>query len=247
MKRINILGTEVNLITKGELIKKCEDALKGGKNLKLFAINPIKVSKGYFKEELRNILNKGDINFCDGKGLCYGIKILCGEKIERIAGFEFLFEILNLANKMKKSVFFIGNREESIKKGVEILKREYPDVNFMGYLNGYFKKEEIDYLVQKFKNNPPDILFVGMGAFLQERWILYVLDRVGIKLSMGIGGSVDVISGFSPRAPEFICNMGLEWFYRLIKQPKRIKVMIHLPIFLFLLFKEKFFGGNKKC
>ncbi len=247
MKRVNVLGTEVNLVERDEILKVCEKSLNKGEVLKLFAVNPIKVSKGYFSGELRNILNRGDINFCDGKGLCFGVKFLCGKKIKRIAGFELLFDLLDISNKMKKKVFFIGNKEESVKKGVEILKKKYPNTEFMGYLNGYFKKEELDSLIEGFKENPPDFLFVGMGAFLQEKWILYILDRIKIPISMGVGGSIDVISGFSPRAPKFFCDIGFEWLYRLLKQPKRIKVMVHLPIFLFLIFKEKIFKGGKRC
>ncbi len=247
MRCVELFGVKLNLVKRDELLKICELTLDEGKPIRLFAINPIKISKSHSNEKLRKILNGGDINFCDGKGVCYALKILCGEKIERFPGFELLFCLLEIANRKEKSVFFIGNREESIKKGIEKLKKKYPDVKFMGYLNGYFKKEELDVLIEKFKKNPPDILFVGMGAFLQEKWIIYITERVKIPISIGIGGSVDVISGFSPRAPKFLCDIGLEWLYRLIRQPKRIKVMIHLPIFAFMVFKEKIRRRKVKC
>lgn len=223
-----------------ETVKKSLEFFEDGKNHVIYTPNSEIIYAAYKDENFAKILNSSDINTADGIGVVYASKILGKPLSERVAGFDFLNELIKEAAPMKKKVFLFGSKTGVAEKAAETLTQKYPGIVICGMRNGYFKDEESDEIAQEIKNTNPDIVLVCLGAPKQEKWIYKYKDVIGASVIMGAGGSLDVLAGTVSRAPEKWQKLGLEWAYRLKKEPKRIGRMSVLPKFGFtVLFKGK--------
>lgn len=129
------------------------------------------------------------------------------------------------------SVYLFGSKLGVAEMAREKLIENYPGLRVAGTHNGYFKPEDEPAIVEEINATGADLLFVCLGAPKQEQWLARNADRLKVRVAMGIGGSLDVFAGTAERAPEFYCKHGLEWFYRLKKEPWRAKRMLALPKF----------------
>ena len=244
MKKVNILGTDVNICSRDELLLTAKDALnQTEKSYNFLSINSIKIINAQNDLELRNYIKNADVVYPDAIGLCVGIKILYKINQERIPGYEFHFDVLDLCNKNELSVYVLGAKEKIIDKAMELYKIKYPKINFVGYNNGYFSEDFfINNILKEIKINKPNFIIVAMGGKLQEYYIDLIQKKSKVSLLMGVGGSLDAFIGVAPRAPRWMLKIGFEWLFRLIMQPSRYRSMIPLPIFAFKIIKKKFFG-----
>ena len=195
-----------------------------------------------------DIINSAELVLPDGVGVIKAAKILGTPLKAKVAGVEFGERTLKVAAQMEKKVFFLGGRpgvaEEAAKNMCEI----YKGLVICGTNDGYFKKtgEESDAVVEKINASGADVLFVCLGFPAQENWInnnKHSFKTVNICLALG--GSLDVYAGKVKRAPFLFIRLGLEWFYRLLKDPKRIVRMMKLPKYLFGTYFYKFNRKNK--
>lgn len=217
------------------------DGWLGGTNLKkVYTPNPEIVMMAADNEEFRKTLNRGDLVIADGIGLIYASKIRKKPLKERVTGFDTSMYIIEQAEKKGLSLFILGGKDGVAKRACESLKSTYPNLKIAGYHHGYFKgahigqsghAEEVK-VVEEINNSNADIIFVCLGAIKQENWIDYNADKLNCKIAIGNGGTVDVLAGDIKRAPEFFQKLGLEWFYRLVSEPSRIKRQIILPVFM---------------
>jgi len=185
-------------------------------------------------KKLNEIVNN-NIGYPDGVGAVMALKQKGLDAI-KIPGAEFWLDIVNEFYK-NKTFYFVGSTNDVIKKTVEKLKQEYPDINILGYRDGYLKDDDEKKLKDDLLKLKPSIIFIAQGSPRQE----YLMDRlyqIYPALYMGLGGSFDVYCGLKKRAPKFFLNYHLEWLYRLIKEPTRIRRQIVLIKF-FLLLKLK--------
>ncbi len=223
-----ILGVRVDILSRSEATSKVGEFLASDDSHMIFTPNPemlVDAQKdSYFKE----VLNKGDLNICDGKG----IQLVSKEKVERIPGVEFLFDICALAEKENKSVYLLGSgSNEVVKECKKKLLEKFPHLKIVGVHRGPkitnsfdVEKEENENVIDDIILSAPDILFVGFGHIKQEKWIYGFLPELpSVKVAMGVGGSFDFIAGKIKRAPKIFRDLGLEWLYRLIREPRRIK------------------------
>jgi len=125
---------------------------------------------------------------------------------------------------------------------VDILEQRYPGLEVVGRRNGFVQPTEMDALVNQINASGAQILFIALGSPRQEKWVAQYGVRLQVKLIQGIGGTLDTITGHVKRAPEFWQRFNLEWFYRLINEPKRITRQIKLPVFSLMVIKQKFFS-----
>ncbi|MPN46979.1 N-acetylglucosaminyldiphosphoundecaprenol N-acetyl-beta-D-mannosaminyltransferase [bioreactor metagenome] len=133
----------------------------------------------------------------------------------------------------------MGASQETIEQCVLNLKKKYPELNILGYHNGFFDQENCNDIIEDIKEKSPYALFVAMGAPRQENFIIKYMDELPCKVFMGVGGSFDGIAGKVKRAPKWMINIGLEWFYRVAKEPWRAKRLSSIPKFLIQVIKEK--------
>lgn len=248
-KTISIFGVKIDKLTKVEVLKKIESYLKENTTRTIYTPNTEIVMEAKKNEKLKNILNDGDIVIPDGIGLIYAAKIKKKCLPERVTGCDVSFEILEMANENGYSIFLLGGEEGVAKEAGEKILESYPNIRLAGTQNGYFKgahigcsgHDEEKKIVEDINASKADILFVGLGAPKQEIWIDSNKSSLNCKLIIGNGGTVDILACRVERAPEIYQKLGLEWFYRLMKDPKRIKRQMVIPLFIFtiLFSKEK--------
>ena len=183
----------------------------------------------YAKENVSyfNIITKADYIVPDGIGVVKGAQILKKEIKERVPGIELMVDLLKIANKFNQKV---------LEKMIKRIKSDYPNINIVGYSNGYINDSD-NKITDEIINLEPDYVFVAKGAPLQDEWINKVIQKTNKGLFMGVGGSFDVLAGEVKRAPEIWQKLNLEWLYRIAGDPKRWKRSMALPKFVIEVLK----------
>lgn len=234
MDKVNILGVKVSKHT----IESAADQIieyitNGDKRRCVFTPNSEIIMMAYRDKEFAEVLNAADILTADGIGVVYASKILRNPITERAAGFDTACSVLEKMAPLGKSVYLFGAKPGVAEAAGEEMVRRYPGLIIAGCADGYFDEEKQKLIIADINEKKPDLLFVCLGAPKQEKWISRHKDELDFGVAMGIGGSLDVFAGTVKRAPEFYQKHGIEWLYRVLKQPSRIGRMLDLPKFGF--------------
>lgn len=232
-----VLGIKVNTENYDELIEEIFGRIERKEKSLIVAINPEKIIKAKEDPALKKLLNDAEFQIPDGIGVILASKIQKGQITSRVTGVDMMMRLCAEAAKRGKGVFLYGGKPGVADKASEKLKELYPEINIAGTQHGYEKDN--DKIIAKINEAKPDILFVAMGSPKQENWINANRDNLYPTIYQGVGGSFDVLAGNVKRAPEAFQKMGLEWFYRLMKEPKRIKRQMALPLFLLEVARSK--------
>jgi len=201
----------------------------------LVAINAEKIL--HATDESRNIINR-NLGYPDGVGAVWALEKKGCKNVVKVPGCELWLDIVEQFYK-DKTFYLVGGKEAIILETVTKLQMEYPDINIVSFRNGYVKTDiEKQNLIADIQDKKPDIVFVAMGSPKQEL-LMEEMQQVHPVLYQGLGGSFDVYTGNVDRAPQWWVKNNLEWAYRLIKQPSRIKRQIHLVRFMYLLKMNK--------
>lgn len=231
MDKVSLNGVEVYPFTSEQELLHFIDANKGI----LVAINAEKIL--HATEQTRAIINR-NMGYCDGAGAQLALKQKGYKDACKIPGCELWLKII--ANFYgSKTFYLIGGKQVVIDETVEKLKTDFPGIKIVGYRNGYIKTEdEKSALIDDIAKKKPDVVFVAMGSPKQELLMEEIQQRHN-AIFQGLGGSFDVYTGHVKRAPEWWVNHNLEFAYRLIREPKRIKRQIHLVKYAWWLFLKK--------
>jgi N-acetylglucosaminyldiphosphoundecaprenol N-acetyl-beta-D-mannosaminyltransferase len=247
---LKILNIWVDPVNRKEAIQQVKTFLeKGTRPHVIIAANPEKNFSVPKDAVLYNTFKNADILLPDGIGVVLAARILYGVDLERVPGSEFIFDICDIAEKGSYKVFIYGATEDVNKKAVDELTKRYPDLKIVGRENGYVKESEMLDLINRINASKAEILFLALGSPKQEKWYVAYKNRLHhVRVVQGVGGTLDTIAGTVKRAPDVWCNLRLEWLYRLIKEPKRIKRQKVLPIFAVMVFiaKVKMMMGEQK-
>ena len=202
----------------------------------LVAVNAEKIL--HATGQSRNIINR-NLGYPDGIGVVWALQKKGFKDTVKIPGCELWLDIIAYTYK-NKSFYLIGGKQQVIDETIEKLKNEFKGINILNYRNGYVKteQEKID-LIQDIKILRPDVVFVAMGSPKQEL-LMEEIQKSHQATYQGLGGSFDVYTGHVERAPQWWVKSNLEWAYRLIKQPSRIKRQIHLVSYYVKLQLNKF-------
>ncbi|HLR34475.1 MAG TPA: WecB/TagA/CpsF family glycosyltransferase [Tissierellales bacterium] len=230
MNSIKIFGVMIDKVTLEEATKLVEEFLKGNELKTIYTPNTEIVMKAKEDERLKKLINKGSLVIPDGIGLIYAAKIKKRPLPQRVTGFDLSINMIELANKKKLSIYLLGGKPGVSEEAAKNIVKKYPNVKIAGYQHGYFKEEKE--IISKINESNPDILFVGLGFPKQEVWIDTNKGKLNSKVVIGNGGTMDILAGKVKRAPEIYQKLGLEWFYRLLKEPSRIKRQIVIPKFI---------------
>lgn len=238
METVNILGVHVNKYTMQEAVHKASSLLETENLSMIFTPNSEIILYASNNPEFTEVLNKGDMVIPDGIGVVYGAKILKNPIKERVAGYDLVCNLLPIMAEKGQSVYLLGAKPGVAEKAAETLLTRYPGLVIAGTHNGYFKDDEE--VIADINKCAPDFLMVCLGFPKQENWIYNNREKLSARLAIGAGGCLDVFAGTVQRAPEFYCKHGIEWLYRLVKQPTRFVRMLSLPKFgLKVLFKGR--------
>lgn len=247
MKKVNIFGVNIDNTTFHETIDNIDSFLKEDRLHTVYTPNTEIIMAAREDEKIRNILNKGDLVLPDGIGLIYGSRMRKLPLKERVTGFDTSMEMLKLGNKYSLGIYLLGGEEGISEIAATNIKEEYPDIKIAGYHSGFFKgshmgdkdSQEEKQIIDEINLSKADIVFVGLGFPRQEIWIDENKDKINAKIIIGNGGVIDVLAGKAKRAPQIYQNLGLEWLYRLMQNPSRIKRQMAIPKFLFRIILDK--------
>lgn len=228
MKKVSLNGVKVYPFTSHEELLAYVSRHKGI----LVAINAEKIL--HATDQTRSIINR-NMGYCDGIGAVMALKKKGYKSVIKIPGCELWLKIIAMTYQEGKSYYLVGGKQEVIEQTVLKLKKDFPGIQIVNYRNGYIKTdEERNALINDVEEKKPDVVFVAMGSPKQELLMEEMAERHE-AIYQGLGGSFDVYTGNVKRAPKWWVDHNMEWAYRLVKEPVRIKRQIHLVRFLLLV------------
>lgn len=239
---ISILGTRIHNLSMDETLDKIETAISQQKQIHHVVVNAGKIVAMQDDLQLRQSVNQSDLINADGQAVVWASKILGKALKERVAGIDLMENLVELAYKKEHKIFFFGAKEEIVKKVVETYSEMYSTNIIAGYRNGYFKKSEEKQIAIDISKSGANILFVGISSPTKENFLYQNRELLSkVNFVMGVGGSFDVVAGIVKRAPLWMQNYGLEWFYRFVQEPKRMwrRYLVGNSKFILLVLREK--------
>ncbi|MYL29233.1 WecB/TagA/CpsF family glycosyltransferase [Halobacillus halophilus] len=231
------LGVDVSSHSYEQLKQNVLDDINEKRQSFIVAINPEKILKAQEDQDLKALLNKATYQIPDGVGVLLASKLKKGGIKERVTGIDMLLTLCEQAAANEKSVFLYGAKPGVAAEAKDKLVEQYPNLHVAGVMDGYEKDEQK--VIQTINESGADILFIALGSPRQEYWIVDHMKELNVRIFQGVGGSFDVISGRVKRAPALFQRFGVEWLYRLISEPWRIKRQIRLPLFLLKVWRDK--------
>lgn len=235
--RINLLGIDIDNLSLDGAFEKMEGFIQQGKKALVFTPNPEMLSNAYHNLALQNLLNSANINLPDGAAMLVAARAFGLSFKERVCGIDALLRVIEAAKNGKYSLFFYGARPEVIENAVKNLRNQYPKIKIVGFCHGYY--QDTSHVIKEINRVQPDFLFVGLGFPQQEKWLIENKDKLDFKVAVVVGGSFDVVSGLKKRAPLWVQKANIEWVFRLLKEPWRVKRQVALLKFIYLVIMEK--------
>lgn len=206
---------------KDNYYKELDKDLNNKKKRFIITVNPETLMMSEEDKELKNILDENFSYVADGIAVVKAANKLGINIKERITGIDIAQYLLKVANKNSYSMYLFGAKEEVIQELVNKIKIEYKNIKLLGFSNGYVKDK--DKVMKEIVKLKPDICMIALGIPNQEKLIYKYFDKVDKGIYIGVGGSFDVLSGLKKRAPKIFIKLNLEWLYRIITEPKRLK------------------------
>jgi N-acetylglucosaminyldiphosphoundecaprenol N-acetyl-beta-D-mannosaminyltransferase len=191
---------------------------------------------------LRNFTSKNSIIIPDGISTVICSKIVGQPVSEKIAGIELMDQIVKKCEHENQGIYLLGSTKETVDLCNINLRTKYRKLDILGSHDGYFDVDNCEEILKEIEKVKPKVLFVAMGCPRQELFITKYMDRLPCEIFMGVGGSFDIIAGNLKRAPKWMISIGMEWLYRVAKEPSRIKRLSSIPKFMLMVIKEKFKG-----
>jgi N-acetylglucosaminyldiphosphoundecaprenol N-acetyl-beta-D-mannosaminyltransferase len=212
-------------------------------------VNVAKIVNMQRDPALRESVNSSDIINIDGMGLLWGAKLFSNEVTERVSGIDLFYELLKNAEATGQKVFFLGATQKVLGKTIINLKKQYPALKISGAHHGYYTEAEEESVVHQIKVSEADLLFVAMSSPRKENFINRWKEQFDVGFVMGVGGTFDIVSGMTQRAPVWMQKYGLEWLYRVLQEPTRLwrRYLYTNSIYAFMLLRagfDKQFGSQ---
>lgn len=240
-ERISLLGVKIDPISLELLLSNIHQWIESNHRSIISYVNVHAMNIAFVTPWFREFLNQSDITFCDGVGIKLAAK-WTGQKLQyRYTPPDFMEKICEMANHYGWKLFFLGAKPGTAEHAAKKMRKKFPSLQ-IEYEHGYFDKmtdsQENQLILKKINQYQPHILIVGFGMPLQEKWILENVNSLDVKIAFPAGALFDYLSGELPRAPRWITDYGLEWFGRLVVEPRRLwkRYIIGNPLFFWRIF-----------
>lgn len=241
MKHVTIMGVPFLNINQQDFADLLVTRIEQKEKTFVITANPEVVMQASENPTVMDYIKQATYICADGIGVVKAAQILGDSLPGRVTGYDTMVRLLEIGNKKNFKIFLLGAQNETLQKTVENIHRSYPNVEVVGYQDGFFDWEQND-IATKIAELQPDLVFVALGVPRQEKWISENIGQFTHGVFIGVGGSFDVIAGTVKRAPVIWQKLNLEWLYRLLRQPSRFGRMLVLPRFALKVFKIKFKG-----
>lgn len=231
-KRLEILGVGIDALTGEEALQQISAFIASGQPHQIVTANAEIIYQASKNEKMRAIINAAQMVTADGSGVVWASRQLGQPLPQRVTGIDLVNSICRQSAEDKWKIYILGSAPGVAATAAINIRNKFPGCNIIGTHHGYFNAKEEKQILAELEQLKPDILFVALGAPKQEYWIAEHIEQLQIPVAMGIGGSMDVLSGNVKRAPKWMQKMSLEWLYRLLIQPTRFKRVLALPKFM---------------
>ncbi|MEN6460180.1 MAG: WecB/TagA/CpsF family glycosyltransferase [Syntrophomonas sp.] len=237
--KANILGCYIDKVTMQSATKAVEKMVEKGIPSHIITLNAEIAYVARDNQQLQEIINNADLVTPDGIGIVWAAQKLGYDIQERVTGIDMIYQICKLSANRKWNIFLLGAAPGMAEKAAQNLTLLYPGLSVVGCQDGYFAQDDIPAIIERIKQAAPQILLVALGAPKQELWIKKYKDQLEVPVCIGVGGSFDVLAGYKKRAPEIMIKLNLEWLYRLLSEPSRLKRQMVLPKFALAVLKQR--------
>ncbi|MGE5678590.1 MAG: WecB/TagA/CpsF family glycosyltransferase [Pseudomonadota bacterium] len=234
--KVEIVGVNIDNVNMDEAASVVGEYLDMDAYSMVFTPNSEILLEAVKKRDLEEVLNSGQLVIPDGIGVVIASRFYGTPVKEKVPGVELVMRLMEVADSRNKSVYILGGKPGVAEEAAIKLKERLAGLRIAGARDGYFNADDEAGIIEEINGSNADILLVALGAPKQEYFIYKHRNDLKVRIAMGVGGSVDVIAGKAKRAPEFYQKAGLEWFYRLLKEPRRIGRIMQLPKFIALAF-----------
>lgn len=231
-KQAEILGVNVNSLTMRQAVEAVQQFIAEKRTALVATANAEMLMRATADEELKDILNQADLVVPDGAGTVWAANYLGTPMPERVAGYDLAQELMRDAPAKGHKIYFFGSAPGVADKAREKAFELYPGIQIVGTRNGYFTEADEPEIIAEIKAASPDILLAALGVPKQEKWLKKHLHELQVPVSIGVGGTLDVMAGVMQRAPLWMQKAKLEWLFRALKQPSRAGRLLALPKFV---------------
>lgn len=239
--RAELLGVPVHILTPAEAVAHITAMVEERTPHHVVTVNPEFIMMARRNSAFRTVLCQADLSLPDGIGVVWACRLMGYPLSERVTGVDTLTALAGVCAGRGFRPFLLGAGPGVAEKAGEVLRRAHPGLEIAGTYAGSPSPAEEDHIVSLVRAARPDLLFVAYGAPQQDLWIARNLARSEVPVAMGVGGAFDFLAGVTPRAPKWMQDAGLEWLYRLLRQPWRWRRMVVLPRFALLMLIERYF------
>jgi N-acetylglucosaminyldiphosphoundecaprenol N-acetyl-beta-D-mannosaminyltransferase len=236
---ISILGVPIHDVTTAETLALIDQFVRAGVPRQICTVNPEFIMLAQKDKEFKQILDRSVLNLPDGIGVVWAAQRLGQPVRERVAGSDLVGMIADRAQTTGWRIFLLGAAEGVAEQAAIKLSKRYPLTHIVGAYAGSPRPEDEADIAAQIRSSGANVLLVAYGAPKQDKWIARNLERTGVAVAMGIGGSLDFIVGTQQRAPRWMQRVGLEWLYRLIREPWRWRRQLALPRFVWAVLRRK--------
>jgi N-acetylglucosaminyldiphosphoundecaprenol N-acetyl-beta-D-mannosaminyltransferase len=236
---INILGVPVHDVTTAETLALIDQFVREQMPHQICTVNPEFIMLAQRDADFKRILTQSALNLPDGIGVVWAARRLGQPLRERVAGSDLVGLIADRAQRTGWRIFLLGAAEGVAQQAAAILRERYPQANIVGVYAGSPQVEEEADIAARIRASNADVLLVAYGAPRQDKWIERNIKQTGAAVAIGIGGSLDFVVGKQKRAPRWLQHLGLEWLYRLFREPWRWRRQLALPRFVWAVWRRK--------
>lgn len=230
---IKLLGVDIHSLTMDELNKLIEQIVEQNEKHVIANVNIHAMNIAHKEDWFKSFLNKASINFCDGDGVRLGALLKGKRIVEKITYNRWIWKLAEISQRKAHSWYLLGSKESSLHKAVDVLNEKYPGLKIAGHHHGYLDANNTKEVVADIQEKSPDILILGMGMPIQEKFLDTHYSQLKFNVALTGGAIFDYISGDFKMTPDIYYRFKLEWFYRFMQQPKRLfrRYFIGIPLF----------------
>ena len=239
LKQVEILGVNVNSLTRAQAVEAVQQFIAEKKVALVATANAEMLMRSTQDEELKDILNQADLVVPDGAGTVWAAGHLGEPMPERVAGFDLAQELMREAPARGDRIYFFGSAPGVADKAKAKAEELYPGIQVVGVRNGFFSEADEPQIIADIRAAKPDILLAALGVPKQEKWLKKHMQELQVPVSIGVGGTLDVMAGVMERAPLWMQKAKLEWLFRGLKQPSRAGRLLALPKFVLKVVASK--------
>ena len=217
-----MLDCAIDRLDMTQTLARCQSIIDRGSFAEQVSINAAKLVMLRHDPHLRKVVDQCELVNADGQSIVWASRLLGDPLPERVAGIDVMHALIAMAEREDWGVYVLGARREVLETAVGRLHQTYPRLRLVGYRDGYFRDDEGSDVAAAIRDSGAQILFVAMSSPRKEHWLGRYGRSLNVSLVMGVGGAIDIVAGVTRRAPRRWQQLGIEWLYRLVQEPRRM-------------------------